>query len=82
MAHIYGSKTEYYVGEISRHLDLTYAHLLNLLKFLEREQYVEFKNLGRQKFVRLTEKGMRMGQVCYNLTQKVGEDIKNEQQSD
>jgi predicted transcriptional regulator len=60
-----------YTAIISREINGTYAHTLNVLAELERLKLVSFKETGRIKLVRLTELGVEVAQAIQNFTDLV-----------
>ena len=57
-----------YVAIISREIDGTYAHTLNVLAELERLKLVSFREAGRVKLVSLTELGAEVASILDNFT--------------
>lgn len=56
-----------YTAIISREINCTYAHTLNVLAELERFKLVSFKETGRIKLVNLTELGSEVTQAIQNF---------------
>ena len=56
-----------YTAIISREINGTYAHTLNVLAELERLKLVSFKETGRIKLVNLTELGVEVAQAIQNF---------------
>lgn len=61
-----------YTAIISREINGTYAHTLNVLAELERLKLVSFKETGRIKLVNLTELGVEVAQAIQNFIDLVG----------
>ncbi len=61
-----------YTAIISREINGTYAHTLNVLAQLERLKLVSFKETGRIKLVNLTELGAEVAQAIQNFIDLVG----------
>ena len=61
-----------YTAIISREINGTYAHTLNVLAELERLKLVSFKETGRIKLVNLTELGAEVAQALQNFIDLVG----------
>ncbi len=61
-----------YTAIISREINGTYAHTLNVLAQLERLKLVSFKETGRIKLVNLTELGVEVAQTIQNFIDLVG----------
>lgn len=64
-----------YIAIISKEIDCTYAHTLNVLSELEKLKLVSFKETGRIKLVNLTELGEEAAGVLENFIDllKLGE---------
>jgi len=64
-----------YTAIISKEIDCTYAHTLNVLSELEKLKLVIFKETGRIKLVNLTELGEESAEVIENFIDllKLGE---------
>jgi len=64
-----------YTAIISKEINCTYAHTLNVLSELEKLKLVSFKETGRIKLVNLTELGEEVGEVMENFIDllKLGE---------
>ncbi len=64
-----------YTAIISKEIDCTYAHTLNVLSELEKLKLVIFKERGRVKLVNLTELGEEAAEVIENFIDllKLGE---------
>lgn len=64
-----------YTAIISKEIDCTYAHTLNVLSELEKLKLVIFKETGRIKLVNLTELGEEAAEVIENFIDllKLGE---------
>ena len=56
-----------YTAIISREINCTYAHTLNVLAELERLKLVSFKETGRIKLVNLTELGSEVTRAIQNF---------------
>ncbi|GAH90244.1 unnamed protein product, partial [marine sediment metagenome] len=56
-----------YTAIISKEIDCTYAHTLNVLAELEKLKLVRFKETGRIKLVNLTELGEEAAAVLENF---------------
>ncbi|GAH06617.1 unnamed protein product [marine sediment metagenome] len=56
-----------YTAIISKEIDCTYAHTLNVLAELEKLKLVSFKETGRIKLVNLTELGEEAAAVLENF---------------
>ncbi len=56
-----------YTAIISKEIDCTYAHTLNVLSELEKLKLVIFKETGRIKLVNLTELGEESAEVIENF---------------
>lgn len=56
-----------YTAIISKEIDCTYAHTLNVLAELEKLKLVRFKEMGRIKLVNLTELGEEAAAVLENF---------------
>jgi len=64
-----------YTAIISKEINCTYAHTLNVLSELEKLKLVSFKETGRIKLVNLTELGVEAADVMENFIDllKLGE---------
>jgi len=49
---------------ISKELDVTYSHIVNTLKNLLDKGYVKFNRKGRNIYVELTGKGIKLSEHC------------------
>lgn len=56
-----------YTAVISKEVDATYAHTLNVLSELEKLKLVSFKESGRVKLVKLTELGGEAAEFLINF---------------
>ena len=61
-----------YASVITKEIDTTYAHTLNVLSKLAELELVTFEEIGRIKLVRLTELGAGVADVLETFTEMMG----------
>ena len=55
------------ITQLYRKVKTTYSHTLNLLSVLYSLDIIEFKKVGREKQVKLTEKGEKLVEILKDL---------------
>jgi predicted transcriptional regulator len=60
-------KTETYTAKISKETDITYAHTVTILQELEKNGLVIAEKRGRERRVRLTEKGREIAKAVEKM---------------
>ncbi|RLG14147.1 MAG: hypothetical protein DRN66_02770 [Candidatus Nanohalarchaeota archaeon] len=56
-----------YVSYISKEINCTYAHTEKILDTFRELSMVSFKKDGRRKYIKLTNKGEKIGKLVENL---------------
>ena len=67
MAHLGGKLFkghETYKMEIAKELDITYTHIVKILKVLEKKKYVKFRKQSRNIYIELTGVGIEVSEAC------------------
>ena len=66
---------EPYTQQVSRDINTTYAHAVNVIKRLEEEGLIETRREGRKKVLKPTDKGVKLSQDLINVKQTLGESM-------
>jgi DNA-binding MarR family transcriptional regulator len=61
----------WYASLLAKHVDCTYAHMVNVLDELAAAELVVFNREGRVKLVRLTEKGEELAHEFETVLRKL-----------
>lgn len=75
MAHLGGKLfkgQETYKMEMVKELDITYTHVVKILKVLEKKKYVKFRKQSRNIYVELTGIGIEQAEACRTVMGATG----------
>ena len=63
------NKNKHYITEISRKLNITYAHVYLIIKRFENKKLIKTKIEKRRRYITLTNKGQKLAVACSNLSE-------------